>query len=143
MRIAICMLTHKTDGFKNIIYLLIYQIIVGHTVDDQSFGNDITYRHTRIERCNRILKYHLDLCDQLALLRNAVFLLIFFIKRLDCRMIAVCSPELLVIFCVKRLDARLGILSVDFFAVNLCVSDLRSVISDNGAKLVVDLFDPG
>ena len=105
MRITICVFADKTNGFKNVVNLLIYQLLVGHTVDDKTLGNDLTNRHTGVKRRDRILEYHLNLCNQLALLRNTAFLLILFFKCLNSIMIVFCGAELFIIFCMKRLNA--------------------------------------
>ncbi len=56
-------------------------------------------------------------------------------------MIVSCGTEFLGIFCMKRLCTGCRIALVNFFAIDLCFSDLRFVFGNRGAQFAAYLFD--
>ena len=100
MGITVGVLTNKANQLKDLVYLGVYIILIGDTVDNKALCNNVTNRHTGIERCNRILEDHLDLSDKLALACHAT---------LGCQLTLKClyligiglGCDLLCILCVK------------------------------------------
>ena len=61
MRVTRRMLGNKTYEFEHLIDLFIDYVFILFALNYKTFGDNITHGHTRIERSDRILKYHLNL----------------------------------------------------------------------------------
>ena len=63
MRIAPRMLSDKTDHLKHLVHLLVDELLILDSLNNQPFRNNLTNRHSGVQRSNRILKDHLNLCN--------------------------------------------------------------------------------
>ena len=64
VRITRRMLRNKAYHFQNFVNFFVYILFVLYALYNKAFGNDISDRHTRIQRCDRILEDHLNLGDE-------------------------------------------------------------------------------
>ena len=141
MRIAVCMLTNKTNRFKNFINLFVDVRLIGNTVNNKSLSDNITNCHTGIKRSNRILEDHLYLCNKSASLRYADSVSEFLTKSLKHFFIAGSLAEFFSVFFLESLDERFCILLIYYLTVRFCITDKSSVLVNDCAELLVDLFN--
>ena len=71
VRVSSCVLADEADLFEDVIHLLVDEVLVLDTVDDEAFRDDVAHGHTRVQRSDGILEDHLDAVDDALAARDA------------------------------------------------------------------------
>ncbi len=69
--VAVRVLADEADELQHLIDLFINDLLVALALDDKPLRNDFADRHAGIQRRDRVLENHLNLCDELCLFRTA------------------------------------------------------------------------
>ena len=71
--VAVRVLADEADELQHLIDLFINDLLVALALDDKPLRNDFADRHAGIQRRDRVLENHLNLCDELCLFARRSF----------------------------------------------------------------------